>query len=98
MLLQSQSGEIEFLPALPAAWPNGFIRGLCARGGYVVDIAWQNSKLLAASVRSLRGGSTPVRYGDKVITISLQPGETIRLRRHSFEQPNITSAATAAGR
>ena len=98
MLLQSPSGEIEFLPALPAAWPNGLIRGLCARGGYVVDIAWQNSKLLAASVRSLRGGSTPVRYGDKVITISLQPGETIRLRRHSFEQPNITSAATAAGR
>jgi len=98
MLLQSQSGEIELLPALPAAWPNGFIHGLCARGGYVVDIAWQNSKLFAASIRSVRGGSTPLRYGDKVITISLRPGETIRLRRQSFEHPNITSAATAAER
>jgi alpha-L-fucosidase 2 len=96
MLLQSQGGEIEFLPALPAAWPNGSIRGLCARGGYVVDIAWRNGKLFTASIRSQRGGSTPVRYRDTVIMIRLQPGETIRLPRESFERPHTPPAATAA--
>ena len=95
MLLQSQSGEIEFLPALPAAWPNGFIRGLCARGGYVVDIAWKNGVLLAASIRSQHGGSTPVRYRDTVITIRLKPGEVIGLRQESFERSPTPLAPTA---
>ena len=96
MLLQSQAGEIEFLPALPAAWPSGSIRGLCARGGYVVDIAWRNGMLFTASIRSQRGGSTPVRYRDSVITIGLQRGETIRLRRENFEGRQTSSAATTA--
>ena len=95
MLLQSQAGEIEFLPALPGAWPNGSIRGLCARGGYVVDIAWRNGELLSASISSKRGGSTPVRYRDTVIAIRLKPGEAIRLRRESFERPQTPPAATA---
>ncbi len=95
MLLQSQAGEIEFLPALPAAWPNGFIRGLCARGGYVVDIAWKNGKLSAASLRSQHGGSIPVRYRDSVITVRLQPGETIRLRQESFKHSQTLTAPTA---
>ena len=95
MLLQSQAGEIEFLPALPDAWPNGFIRGLCARGGYVVDIAWKNGVLLAASIRSQHGGPTPVRYRDTVITIRLKPGETIRLRQESFKRSRTPLAPTA---
>jgi len=85
MLLQSQAGEIEFLPALPAAWPNGSIRGLCARGGYVVDIAWDRGQLVCAIVTSSHGGSTPVRYGERTRTIHLRPGQSVKLGPESFQ-------------
>ena len=84
MLLQSQAGEIEFLPALPAAWPHGSIRGLRARGGYVVDITWERGQLASATVASLRGGSTSVRYGEGTGTIHLRPGQSVKLDPGSF--------------
>ena len=84
MLLQSQAGEIEFLPALPTAWPNGSVHGLCARGGYIVDIAWERGELVSATVASRRGGSTPVRYGRRTGIIHLRPGQSVRLGPGSF--------------
>src|SRR6266496_3338492 len=47
--------EIELLPALPDAWPNGSITGLCARGGFEVDMKWEDGKLTKAAVRSKLG-------------------------------------------
>ena len=91
MLLQSQGGEIELLPALPAAWPNGSIRGLCARGGYEVDIAWSNGRLVSATIFSRLGGITPARYGDGLITVRFQPGQRLRLRPESFRHNNQDS-------
>jgi alpha-L-fucosidase 2 len=87
MLLQSQAGYIELLPALPAAWPEGSVRGLCARGGFVVDISWSDGKLRAASIHSNRGGNTPVRYADHVTIVRLRPGQTAELHPGSFSQP-----------
>jgi len=95
MLLQSQSGEIELLPALPARWATGSIRGVCARGGYVVDIAWRNGKLFSASITSKRGGTTPVRYGNQVITVHLREDQTLHLRPESFLHRGVTAAASA---
>jgi alpha-L-fucosidase 2 len=86
MLLQSQAGYIELLPALPGAWPNGSVRGLCARGGFVVDIAWRSGKLVSATIRSRHGGSTPVRYADHLTTIHLNPGQSLRLGPDSFRE------------
>ncbi|MFA6173822.1 MAG: glycoside hydrolase family 95 protein [Kiritimatiellales bacterium] len=79
MLLQSHAGEIELLPALPKAWPDGSVRGLCARGGYVVDITWQNGRLTAAKIQSSIGGRCTVRYGEKTCTFNLHPGEVRQL-------------------
>jgi alpha-L-fucosidase 2 len=84
MLVQSQGGEIELLPALPRAWPTGSVSGLCARGGYVIDIAWNSGKLDSAMVMSRLGGTVRIRYGDRVAAIHLQPGESTRLRPESF--------------
>jgi len=67
MLLQSHAGEIHLLPALPAAWPQGSVTGLCARGGFEVDIYWSQGKLDKGIVHSKAGGvcrlrtATPVR-------------------------------------
>jgi alpha-L-fucosidase 2 len=84
MLLQSQADEIELLPALPAAWPRGSVRGLCARGGFEVEIAWRHGRLITATLFSRNGGSTQVRYGDRLVKIRLQPGERKQLDTDSF--------------
>ena len=86
MLLQSQGGEIQLLPALPTAWPNGSIQGLCARGGFQVDITWRKRALFSTVITSKHGGSIPVRYAGKVLNLNLRPGEAAHLRLASFEQ------------
>ena len=76
MLLQSCAGEIELLPALPKAWPNGSIKGLRARGGFELDIQWKDSKLVNVTVRSLAGGSCRLRYGAVTRDLNLTKGQS----------------------
>jgi alpha-L-fucosidase 2 len=75
MLMQSHAGEIEFLPALPAAWPDGYIHGICARGGFEVNLDWENGKLKEATILSRLGNDCQIRYGDQVITLQTQKGK-----------------------
>ena len=74
LLLQSSPDEIVLLPALPAAWPEGSVRGLRARGGFEVDLAWRDGRLTEGNIRSLCGARTVVRYGSKSTTLNLGPG------------------------
>lgn len=84
MLVQSQNGEIELLPALPSAWADGSVRGLCARGGFQVDVTWRKGKMASASVVHRYGGSVAVRYGNSVTELHLRPGKAVHLSLGNF--------------
>ncbi|WP_052354153.1 glycoside hydrolase family 95 protein [Flectobacillus major] len=61
LLLQSHAGAVHLLPALPSTWQNGQVKGLVARGGFVVDMTWQNGQLQSGKVVSKVGGICRVR-------------------------------------
>jgi alpha-L-fucosidase 2 len=80
MLVQSHAGEIELLPALPKFWASGAVKGLRARGGYELDLAWKDGRLASAKLRNVNGAnSCRVRLGDKVIEAQVRKGKTISL-------------------
>ncbi len=79
MLLQSQNGEIELLPALPKAWSAGSVKGLRARGGFEVDLNWKDGKLVTADIRSVTGTNCQLHYGSKTTAFTLKRGQSIRL-------------------
>ncbi|MCS7314561.1 MAG: glycoside hydrolase family 95 protein [Bryobacterales bacterium] len=86
MLLQSHAGEIHLLPALPAAWPEGEVRGLCARGAFEVSIAWKEGRLANAEIASKLGAAATVRYRELVVALPPARGryyldEKLRLYR-----------------
>ncbi len=60
---------IELLPALPTAWPTGSVTGLRARGGYVVDVAWQDCKVTSYRIASPEPRMVQVRVNGAVKTI-----------------------------
>ncbi len=61
MLLQSQDGAIQLLPALPDAWNEGSVSGLRARGGFEIDMTWKEGELSTATVKSALGGNCRLR-------------------------------------
>jgi len=87
MLLQSQQTQagqpdtriIELLPALPKAWPDGSVTGLCARGGFEVDLAWHDGKLTRAVIRSKLGTPCVVRCAGKEISLPAHTGSRVEL-------------------
>jgi alpha-L-fucosidase 2 len=74
LLLQSQNDELQLLPALPAAWPDGNVAGLRARGGFEVKMTWHAGKLTNATIHSLAGNPAHLRYGDTTKLVRLKKG------------------------
>ena len=71
--------QITLLPALPAAWSEGEVSGLCARGGYEVDMQWADGKVTRATIRAKKSGTVTLLYNNKVKTFRLKAGQTKRI-------------------
>ncbi|WP_019909465.1 glycoside hydrolase family 95 protein [Paenibacillus sp. HW567] len=85
MLVQSHAGVIRLLPALPASWPSGYIRGVRARGGYEVDMEWSSGQLQNVSIRALEPGSIVLSYGEQRVELHFpEPGFCIHLNSGEF--------------
>ncbi|MEO5789377.1 glycoside hydrolase family 95 protein, partial [Gelidibacter sp.] len=76
MLLQSQSDELSILPALPKDWAHGEVKGLAARGGFIVDIKWESGKLMDLKVMSKNGGICKLRYAGREMVLQTKSGMT----------------------
>lgn len=85
MLLQSNDEEIELLPALPAAWHTGTIKGLCARNGFDVSIEWKNGKLVSCSLLSKAGNEVTLLHKGKTIRLKTVKGKTYRFALNAFK-------------
>jgi alpha-L-fucosidase 2 len=83
MLLQSQvrlpggsrTHQIDLLPALPKDWAKGTVNGLCARGGFEVDMTWEDGALTGAVVRSKLGNPCRLRHGDRTVDLPTEAGK-----------------------
>ena len=94
MLLQSQSGEIKILPALPAAWPDGRIAGLKARGGGEVSISWRGGKAVNVELRASVDGTQKLRAPKgQTIAAILSSGKPVAISKDA--DGAVTFAAKA---
>jgi alpha-L-fucosidase 2 len=76
MLIQSENGEIQLLPALPKSWQTGSVTGLRARGGFFVDQTWKDGKLTRAVIHSLNGSPCRLRYAGVEKSVDIGEGQT----------------------
>ena len=79
MLLQSHMGFIQLLPALPDAWKEGSVSGICAKGNFEVAMVWENNQLKEAVVHSNAGGNCVIKYADKTLSFKTVKGRSYRI-------------------
>lgn len=80
MLLQSHIGFIQLLPALPDAWKDGSISGICAKGNFEVSISWKGNLLSEAVIVSKAGAPCVLRYGDKTLSFKTVKGKSYTIK------------------
>lgn len=79
MLMQSSTNKIVLLPALPESWADGRVQGICARGGFVVDMEWKNREVVSLVVSSLKGGRTEICFNGVSKKVVFEAGEEKKL-------------------
>ena len=79
LLMQSHMGFIHLLPALPDAWEEGTVKGLCAKGGFEVNLKWEGGKLAEAIIKSNSGERCKLLYGNEELSFKTKKGATYRI-------------------
>ncbi|WP_018630157.1 glycoside hydrolase family 95 protein [Niabella aurantiaca] len=79
MLLQSHTGFIDILPALPDALPGGRINGIHARGGLILDLKWENKQLTALTIKAVADGKVTLRYNGVVLPFAFKKGKSYKI-------------------
>ncbi len=79
MLAQSHMGYIDLLPALPNVLPDGLMKGLCARGGFELELEWKNHQLVQVKILSTAANHCYLKYGNKQIDFNTQKGKSYQL-------------------
>jgi alpha-L-fucosidase 2 len=101
MILQSHEGELNLLPALPEAWKTGEVSGLCARGGFEVQMRWKDGRLEEARVLSRVGNTCRVRFGMPLqVTSEGRPVPVSRMDKSVVEfktTPGVAYILTVGG-
>ena len=97
MLLQSHDGTIHLLPALPSAWPSGRASGLCARGGFELELAWHDGRLARARLRSLCGNDCEVRHRGRSVQLETIAGREYDLSTELCAGDDISARVQPAG-
>jgi len=92
MLLQSQNGEIELLPALPDAWADGSIKGIKARGNFEVAIDWKKGKLAKALIKSNLGGNCRLRTPIPVKVVQANSKTAAGSNKNTLNAPPVVPA------
>ena len=80
MLVQSNMGHIDLMPAVPKAWGTGNVKGVLARGNFAVDMAWADNKLTEAAIHSNNGGEAVVQYDNiSLATVKDSDGNIVQI-------------------
>ncbi|MGX5819637.1 glycoside hydrolase family 95 protein [Chitinophaga lutea] len=83
-LLQSHGDYVEVLPALPASWSSGKVTGLCARGGFELDISWKDGILSGLVLRSTTGRNIVLKYRQHLLPLSVERGKSVDVPVHQL--------------
>lgn len=104
MLIQSHDGAIHFLPALPDNWQNGEVKGLIARGGFIIDMRWNNGKVSYLKIKSTLGGNCRLRIdnpltakGNKSLKVAQGANPNPFFTGISIKEPLISEKAALTG-
>ena len=80
MLVQSSENEITLMPALPEAWKNGSVKGLCARGGFEIAMDWKNGKVTKVTVLNKSGNKGKLIYAGEKYNLDIEKGKSTDLK------------------
>jgi alpha-L-fucosidase 2 len=95
MLLQSdEEGGLEILPALPAEWPTGSVKGLRALGGGEVTIKWKEGKLVSVSITGIPGTIYRVKYGGKTLRVEIKNHKSAKFTPGDFQADSKTTSVS----